>query len=66
MIELEIKSLDELSDMTKIDIGSLSRYFSQERRPSIDAIEPICIALKVTSDELLIALGAKSRSKEIL
>jgi len=66
MIELEIKSLDELSNMTKIDIGSLSRYFSQERRPSIDAIEPICIALKVTSDELLIALGAKSRSKEIL
>jgi transcriptional regulator with XRE-family HTH domain len=66
MIELEIKSLNELSDMTKIDIGSLSRYFSQERRPSIDAIEPICTALKVTSYELLIALGAKSRSKEIL
>jgi len=66
MIELEIKSLGELSNMTKIDLGSLSRYFSQERRPSIHTIEPICIALKVTSDELLIALGAKSRSKEIL
>lgn len=66
MINLGIKSLDELSNITKIDIGSLSRYFSQERRPSIDAIEPLCIALKVTSDELLIALGAKNRNKETL
>jgi transcriptional regulator with XRE-family HTH domain len=66
MTKLEIKSLEELSNMTKIDIGSLSRYFSQERRPSINAIEPLCIALKVTSDELLIGLGAKNRNKENL
>ena len=56
--KLGIASLDELSTMTKIDRGSLSRYFNQDRRPSIDAIVPICTALGVTSDELLIVLGA--------
>jgi transcriptional regulator with XRE-family HTH domain len=62
MATLEIKSLDELSVITKIDRGSLSRYFNQERRPSIDAIDPLCSALGITSDELLIVLGAKSRN----
>lgn len=62
MVKLEIKSLDELSSITKIDRGSLSRYFNQERRPSIDAIDPLCSALQITSDELLIVLGAKSRN----
>ena len=58
MKKLGIASLDELSTMTKIDRGSLSRYFNQDRRPSIDAIVPICTALGVTADELLIVLGA--------
>jgi hypothetical protein len=58
MKKLGISSLDELSTMTKIDRGSLSRYFNQDRRPSIDAIVPICSALGITSDELLIVLGA--------
>ena len=61
MLKLSIKSLDELSSITKIDRGSLSRYFNQERRPSIDAIPPLCEALKISSDELLLVLGAKSR-----
>ena len=63
MLKLSIKSLDELSSITKIDRGSLSRYFNQERRPSIDAIPPLCEALEITSDELLIVLGAKSRNE---
>ena len=63
MLKLSIKSLDELSGITKIDRGSLSRYFNQERRPSIDAIPPLCEALEITSDELLIVLGAKSRNE---
>ena len=64
MLKLDIKSLDELSSLTKIDRGSLSRYFNQERRPSIDAIDPICAALEITSDELLIVLGAKDRNPD--
>ena len=63
MLKLSIKSLDELSSITKIDRGSLSRYFNQERRPSIDAIPPLCEALEITSDEFLIVLGAKSRNE---
>jgi transcriptional regulator with XRE-family HTH domain len=63
MLKLSIKSLDELSSMTKIDRGSLSRYFNLERRPSIDAIAPLCAALKITSDELLVVLGANSRKE---
>jgi transcriptional regulator with XRE-family HTH domain len=63
MLKLSIKSLDELSSITKIDRGSLSRYFNQERRTSIDAIDPLCAALEVTSDELLVVLGAKSRNE---
>ena len=61
MKKLGINSLDELSSMTKIDRGSLSRYFNQDRRPSIDAIVPICSALVVSSDVLLIVLGAADR-----
>ena len=64
MLKLGIKSLDELSSITKIDRGSLSRYFNQERRPSIDAIDPLCAAFAVTSDELLVVLGAESRKKD--
>ena len=64
MLKLNIKSLDELASITKIDRGSLSRYFNQERRPSIDAIDPLCAALEITSDELLIVLGAKDRNPD--
>ena len=64
MKKLGISSLDELSTMTKIDRGSLSRYFNQDRRPSIDAIMPICSALRVSSDELLIVLGAADRTDQ--
>ena len=63
MLKLKIKSLDELYSMTKIDRGSLSRYFNLERRPSIDAIAPLCAALMITSDELLVVLAAKSRNE---
>jgi transcriptional regulator with XRE-family HTH domain len=57
--ELDIKSLDQLSEISGIDPGSISRYFSQERRPSIDVVEPLSKALNVSTDELLRVLGAK-------
>jgi transcriptional regulator with XRE-family HTH domain len=64
MLKLSIKSLDELSSITKIDRGSLSRYFNQERRPSIDAIDPICAALEITSDDVTECLGGIDDIKE--
>lgn len=55
---LGITSLEELHRRTGIDKGSLSRYFRQERIPSIDVIAPLCEALEVSPESLLIALGA--------
>ena len=62
---LGIATLEELSQQTGIDPGSLSRYFNLERRPSIDVIEPIAKALKVTPTEVLSALGATQDNYEI-
>lgn len=61
MEELGISSLGELEDKTGIDRGSLSRYFRQERTPGIDVIAPLCEALEVSPESILIALGAISR-----
>lgn len=58
MESLGIVSLEELHRRTGIDKGSLSRYFRQERIPSVDVIAPLCEALEVSPESLLIALGA--------
>jgi transcriptional regulator with XRE-family HTH domain len=61
MAKLGISSLEDLAKMTGIDRGTLSRYFHHERRPSIDVLEPLCIALQVAPEILLKALGAISK-----
>ena len=61
MEDLGISGLGELSEKTGIDRGSLSKYFRQERTPGIDVIAPLCEALEVSPETLLIALGALSR-----
>lgn len=58
MKKLNIASLEELAQKTGIDRGSLSRYFHQERRPSIDVVGILCQTLSVSPETLLIALGA--------
>jgi transcriptional regulator with XRE-family HTH domain len=58
-----ITTLEELAQTTGIDRGTLSRYFHQERRPSIDMIAPICEALQVSPESLLIALGALPKKR---
>ncbi|OIQ92595.1 helix-turn-helix protein [mine drainage metagenome] len=63
MGELGIGTLDELAELTGIDKGTLSRYFRQERRPSIDVIGPLCTALEVSVETLLRALGALDRKR---
>ena len=55
---LKINTLQNLSDKTGIDKGTLSRYFRKERRPSIDSIGPLCIALEFSPETLLKVLGA--------
>jgi transcriptional regulator with XRE-family HTH domain len=58
MNTLKITGLEELHQRTGIDRGSLSRYFRQERVPKIDVIGPLCEALEVSPETLLVALGA--------
>ena len=54
---LSIETLQNLSDKTGIDKGTLSRYFRHERRPSIDCIGPLCTALQISPELLLKVLG---------
>ena len=61
MGEVGLGSLEELSELTGIDRGTLSRYFRQERRPSIDVVAPLAAALLVSPETMLIALGALDR-----
>ena len=56
-------SLEDLTRASGIDRGTLSRYFRQERRPSVDVIAPLCEALGVAPESLLIALGAVDRKR---
>ena len=58
-----ISTLEDLAQTTGIDRGTLSRYFHQERRPSIDVIAPLCQALNVSPETLLIGLGALPKKK---
>ena len=61
MEELGIGGLEELHKRTGIDRGSLSRYFRQERKASINVIAPLCEALEISPETLLFALGAIER-----
>lgn len=56
--QLQIATLQNLSEKSGVDKGTLSRYFRQERRPSIDVIGPLCLALEVSPELLLKVLGA--------
>lgn len=53
-----INTLSNLAHVTGINKGTLSKYFKGQQRPSIDVIAPLCIALKVSPEKLLIALNA--------
>ena len=61
MDALRISGLQELHQKSGIDRGSISRYFRQERIPGVDVIAPLCKALEVSPETLLIALGAIDR-----
>ncbi len=65
MSKNNISTLEELSNITGIDAGSISRYFNLERRPSIDVVAPLAKAFKVTPTEVLDALGAIQDPYEI-
>lgn len=61
LLKLNFSSYEEFAALVGIDRGTLSRYFRQERRPSIDVVAPLCEVLEVSPETLLIALGAIDR-----
>ncbi len=61
LVKLNISTYEEFAAMVGIDRGTISRYFRQERRPSIDVIAPLCEVLQVSPETLLMALGAVDR-----
>lgn len=63
MLTLKISGLEELKTRSGIDKGSLSRYFRQERVPGVDVIAPLCEALEISPETLLIALGAIEKKR---
>lgn len=65
MSNLGMNGLEDLHQKTGIDRGSLSRYFRQERVPRIDVIAPLCKALEVSPETLLIVLGAIDKKGRI-
>ena len=61
LLKLNISTYEEFAAQEGIDRGTLSRYFRQERRPSIDVVAPLCEVLEVSPETLLIVLGAIDR-----
>jgi len=61
LLKLNISTYEEFAAQVGIDRGTLSRYFRQERRPSIDVVAPLCEVLEVSPETLLIVLGAIDR-----
>lgn len=55
--ELEITSLEQLATVSGINKGTLSKYFHQVQRPTVMALVPLCEALQVSPETLLVALG---------
>jgi transcriptional regulator with XRE-family HTH domain len=54
----QMKTLNRLAEVSGINKGTLSRYFNQTQRPTIDVVAVLCQSLKVTPSELLYGLGA--------
>lgn len=63
--EVGLSSISKLAAVTGINKGTLSKYFRGLQRPSIDVIEPLCTALKVSPETLLREMKALTKNSEI-
>jgi len=57
MEKVGYSSLEEVAVETGINRGNIYRYFTQEQRPSVALIDPLCKALDVSPQALLVGLG---------
>jgi transcriptional regulator with XRE-family HTH domain len=62
MEKLGYTSLEQLAAETGINRGNIYRYFTQEQRPSVALVDPLCQVLKVSPQALLVGLGVWDRS----
>lgn len=62
MTKLGYTSLEQVAAETGINRGNIYRYFTQEQRPSVALVEPLCQVLKVSPQALLIGLGVWDRN----
>ena len=53
-----LHTLSRLAEVAGINKGTLSKYFTQKQRPTIDVVGTLCLALHVSPSELLYGLGA--------
>ena len=53
-----LKTVAKLAEVSGIHKGTLSKYFRQIQRPTIDVLVVLSQALQVTPSELLYGLGA--------
>jgi transcriptional regulator with XRE-family HTH domain len=53
-----LRTLDNLARVTGIHKGTLSKYFSQKQRPTVDVVAILCRALQLSPSEVLYGLGA--------
>jgi len=60
--EVGLNSISKLAETTGINKGTLSKYFRGLQRPSIDLIEPLCLALKVSPETLLREMKALKKN----
>jgi len=51
------KSLNQFAIATGLQKSSLSRYFHKQRQLPADTLAKLCVALKVSPNEMLRALG---------
>ena len=61
MEKVGYSSLEEVAIETGINRGNIYRYFTQEQRPSVALIDPLCKALDVSPQTLLVGLGVWDR-----
>jgi hypothetical protein len=57
MDALDIHGFGDLEHLTKINKGTLSKYFRQIQRPGVVVIPVLCQALQVSPENLLVGLG---------
>jgi transcriptional regulator with XRE-family HTH domain len=56
--ESGLKTIDNLAKKTGINKGTISKYFRQKQRPTVDVLVVLAGAMELSPSDVLIGLGA--------